>query len=301
MFCSVGELMVTNARSTPRYDYENFEDWLDRKLVVYEGAWLSDFYCYPPLANKYWQKPIEEIDDWLENLTSKDCLQFLEHETKNDFLIVRGSHHVGSYDFQESITINSALINSSKASSLLRALQTAHDKYLYMIPYAGNDSEINERGFKFRGWLNTNDGDGSDERFDPYAYGVREIKNMPSEEVLQTLNLQQKGQMWFDCDGELTFAAEHWGDNTPFKREGAHGTSVETEGHRLFASKLKVKEYLNNVAMDLILEVNVTRRNQDYDRSYRDEEETKKTEYVRLFCFRRDGSIEAADGTVGTW
>ncbi|PCJ42297.1 MAG: hypothetical protein COA81_05870 [Alphaproteobacteria bacterium] len=301
MFCSVGELMVSNALSTPKYDYEKFEDWLDRELVVYESAWLSDFYCYPPLATKYWEKPTKEIDDWLESLTSNDCLQILEHETKNDFLIVSGHHRVGSYDFQESTTINSALVNSSKANSLLRALQTPHDSFLYMIPYAGHDSEINERGFKFRGWLNTYEGDGSDERFDPYAFGVNEITNKPSEEVVQILSLQQRGQSWFNCDSELTFASEHWGDKSPYKREGADGTSVQTEGNRLFASKLRIKEFLNNVAMELILEVKVIRRNQDNGRSYRDEEETKKTEYVRLFCFRRDGSIEAADGIVGTW
>jgi hypothetical protein len=61
-----------------------------------------------------------------------------------------------------------------------------------------------------------------------------------------------------------------------------------------------LREYLNKVGMDLIVEIQITRRNRGNESRY-DQENAKELEFDRVILLRRDGSIEAAEGHLGSW
>jgi hypothetical protein len=60
--------------------------------------------------------------------------------------------------------------------------------------------------------------------------------------------------------------------------------------------------FLGREALDLLVEVEVVRRDRQSRRRF-DEEETEETEarYDRLYLLRRDGKLDIAEGCAGTW
>jgi len=77
--------------------------------------------------------------------------------------------------------------------------------------------------------------------------------------------------------------------------------TVRSSGWRLRADKEALRTFLNAMGLDLIVEIAITRRNKGYDYSRYGEEEAKESPFDRVILLRRDGTIEAAEGRLGTW
>ncbi|MNL44885.1 hypothetical protein D3C87_1674880 [compost metagenome] len=75
---------------------------------------------------------------------------------------------------------------------------------------------------------------------------------------------------------------------------------LRSYGNRLFATRQALSAYLASRQMDLIVEIDVTRRTKD---SYEhvDSEEPQEARYDLVVVLRRDGAIETAEGIVGSW
>jgi hypothetical protein len=189
----------------------------------------------------------------------------------------------------------------------VRALQTVDDSWDYRIPPAGHDLEIDVAPYTLVGWLIDVEHEfGIDER-DPLRYGVRAIECRPSHMPETAFNLKyvHGGQArWVDASrGKTAFAYEAWGDNRGDEREDSfrYSETARSSGWRLRADEEALRSFLNQMGLDLIAEIEITRRNKGYDYSRHDEEGAKEARFDRIVLLRRDGTIEAAEGRLGTW
>jgi len=148
---------------------------------------------------------------------------------------------------------------------------------------------------------------GIDER-DPLRYDVNPIEYTPSNNTIETLNLMfifESQAKWVDVDnGNPAFIYAAWGDNRGDEHEyrPLYDENIRSKGWRLKITKEALKAFLNNMGLDLIVEIEISRRNggYGYDRRY-DKEEEKEARFDRVILLRRDGTIEAAEGSIGTW
>lgn len=147
---------------------------------------------------------------------------------------------------------------------------------------------------------------GIDER-DPLRYLVRAIECRPSRKTATALNLEfvhTDQARWLEASCRNTmFVYEAWGDNRGDEPEDRlrYDETVRSSGWRLRANKEALRTFLNQTDRDLIVEIEITRRNKGYDYSRYDEEGAKEVRSDRVFLLRRDGTIEAAEGCLGTW
>jgi hypothetical protein len=306
MWCSIGELMnnhpLANDDEDDYYDYENL---LKNNSLSSPPFWLVDFHGTKPLEKHLWIAPPKKIETWVDDITDDDFL--IELGLLNESIVVDSSHTTRSHNFSSSIRVHSALVSPSTASSLVRALQSIEDSWNYELPYSNEEIEINKLPFRLVGWLNRNESDTGIDETDSLRYEVSKITSQPSKRVIETLNLTfafDNQIKWIDTDnGSTVFLYKAWGDSRGDEQESSlrYDQSVRSSGQRLLVNKQALLKYLNSIEMDLIIEIEITRRNKGYGVSRYDEEKTKESRFDRVLVIRRDGSIEAAEGCIGTW
>ncbi len=208
---------------------------------------------------------------WVENVGDDDFLAELGLGSDDGMLVVRSSHETRSRNFMQSVRIETALVSPDTAAALVRALQTVNDSWDYRIPPAGDDFEIDVPPYKLVGWLIDVQHDlGIDER-DPLRHGVRAIQSRPAEKTETVLNLKfvYSGQArWIEANRRNTvFIYEAWGDNRDDEPEDRfrYDETVRSSGWRLRVDRDALKTFLNRVGLDLIVKIEITRRNKGYD------------------------------------
>jgi hypothetical protein len=308
MWCATGELMQTHALAKAGEDvYETFEQWLRRKGLTSPPLWLADLHGPKPLEDRLWFPPQGNIDRWIEGVGDDDFLAELGLAAGDGLIVVSGHHDTRSCDFRVSASVETALVSPDTASALVRALQTVNDAWVYRIPPAGDSLEIDSPPYKLMGWLIDVEHDsGIDER-DPFRYEVRAIQCCPAKKVVTALNLKfvYNGRAkWTEASrGQIAFVYEAWSDNRGDERDERlrYDKAVRSSGWRLRADKEALRTFLHEMGLDLIVEITITRRNKGYEYARHDEEKVKESRFDRVILLRRDGTIEAAEGRLGTW
>jgi hypothetical protein len=308
MWCAIGELMQTRALARAGEDYYGtFEHWLAREGVTSPPLWLADFHGPKPFEDRLWFAPMDDVNAWVEDVGNDDFLAELGLVSDDGTIVVSGYHDTQSHNFMLSVRVETALVSPDTASALVRALQTIDDSWDYRIPPAGHDLEIDAIPYTLMGWLiDVEHESGIDER-DPLRYGVRAIECRPSHKTETALNLKfvhNDQARWVDAShGNTVFVYEAWGDNRGDEREDRlrYDDTVWSSGWRLQAEKAALMAFLNDKGLDLIVEIEITRRNKSYDYSRHDEKETREARFDRVILLRKDGTIEAAEGRLGTW
>jgi hypothetical protein len=308
MWCATGELMQTRALAkVGDDDYDTFEHWLSREGLTAPPLWLADLRGMKPLEDRLWFAPQENVDAWVEDVDDDDFLAELGLISEDGTIVVGGNHDTRSRNFMLSAKVQTAPVSPDTASALMRALQTVDSSWDYRIPPAGDDLEIDVPPYTLVGWLlDTNHELGIDER-DPLRYEVRAIECRPSHKTATALNLEfvhTDQARWIEASRRHTvFVYEAWGDNRGDEGDDrfAYDETVRSSGWRLRADKDALRIFLNEMGLDMIVEIEITRRNKGYDYSRYGEEGTKESRFDRVLLLRRDGSIEAADGRLGTW
>ena len=308
MWCATGELMQRYSLvKSEKDDYDTFEHWLSGEGLTAPPQWLADLRGPKPLESRFWFAPPGDIDAWIEDVGDHDFLTEMGLLKGNEALVVEGHHETRSRGFMLSVQVRSALVSGDTAISLVRALQTVDDSWDYHIPLAGNDSEIDVSPYKLKGWIIYDRHDlGIDER-DPFRYEIRGLEYGPSYQTARVLNLEfvRDGRpRWIEGRSRKTiFIYEAWGDNRDDEGEDRlrYNGTVGSSGARLLCDKKALKTLLNRMGLDLILEIEVTRRNKGYEYSRRDEEEAKESKFDRVVLLRRDGTVETAEGRLGSW
>lgn len=308
MWCAIGELMRTRALAKYEDDfYDSFEYRLRHECLSAPPLWLADFRSPKPLEAQLWFAPEKNLDLWVNDVGIKDFLNELDLSEPSGSIVVDSYHDTRSCDFSLSARVNTALVSPETAGSLMRALQTVDDSWDYTIPPAGDEFEIDCAPYKLVGWLEDPKHISGIDEGDMLRYGVREIECKPSNKTANALNLTfvyDSQIRWINTDdGNTIFTYEAWGDNSDDNRDDKYryDSTVRSNGWRLKIDKQALYTFLNNVGFDLIVEVEITRRNKGYDYSRYDEEKTKEERYDKVILLRQDGTIEDAEGCIGTW
>jgi len=287
--------------------YSIFEDWLRQEGITAPPLWLADLHGPKPLEDRLWFPPQGDVNKWIENVSDDDFLAELGLATSDGSVIVSGYHETRSRNFVESARIATALVSPDTASALVRALQTVNNSWDYRIPPAGDELEIDALPYKLVGWLiDVRHESGIDEH-DPFRYEIHAVECQPAHIVMTALNLQcvfHDQVQWIEGEGRSTvFAYEAWGDtrgDEPQERI-RYDETVRSHGWRLRADKYALQTLLNKIGLDLIVEIEITRRNKGYDYSRYDEEKVQEVRFDRVLLLRSDGTLEAAEGRLGTW
>jgi hypothetical protein len=244
------------------------------------------------------------LREWASVVTEADHRAELFPDDHPEYLVVDGETERRTNDRIEEVHVTSALVAPGTGRSLLRALQTMDDPWDYKLPDEGEDFEIHEDPYTLLGWLrNPTRESGLDEK-DPLRGSASIIMMRPGRRVTVACGLK-RGQdwraRWFDFSSELpVFLYEAWGEEEKDNERYTSGLIVA--GHRLLVHSEKLQEFLRNQDLDLIIRVQVTRRERE-GRRYAGQEEHKaaKGRFDRLYRLGSGGALEVAEGCLGTW
>lgn len=310
MWCSLGSLMVEKALSEPKYedeDYGTLNGFLKQNGLTQQPHWSSDLRCPTPLETRFHYPPTVKAEDWVATITANDFESELSLSSEDGNLVVDSYYDIRTSNHRSIVRISSAVVNPETGVSLIRALQTSDNSHDYRLPPAGHEFEIDDDPFLLRGWLNEHSGDARLDEKDVFNHDVRLIEATPSENVVEILGLCRSDSYpvsWLDSsNGARAFHYEAWGDRrgNSLRKEYIFGEDVISNGHRLKVSLHHLKQYLDKVGFDLILEVEITRRvTKDGITEYNEKSE-KEARYARLYLLRRTGEIITTEGCVGTW
>jgi len=310
MWCSIGSLMVKKSLAEPKYDdddYGTLNGFLRREGLTQPPHWSSDLRCPTPLESRFHKPPSIEVENWIAEIKADDFELELGLSSDDRSLTVDSYYNIRTSKHLSTVRISSSLVNPDTGLSLVRALQTSDDSHDYRLPPAKNEFEIDDDPYLLRGWISEHSGDSRLDEKDTFNHGVRMIESMPSEEVVKILGLRRSTSYpvsWVDSSGANTvFDYEAWGDvrDDSRQKEYIYGEDVITDGHRLKISLRYLKKYLSEVDLDLILEVEITRRASKDGITEYNEDSKKEARYARLYLLRRTGEIFTTEGCVGTW
>jgi hypothetical protein len=302
MFCAVGELMASRPLGKVRAgEYGSLSYFLSGDRLTWPPVWLADLRRTKPLQKPLWCNDERDDSVWLGQVDLPYVLYESGILAVSDEVIVASRVSGRHGERRWSTDISTALVTGSTAAALLRSLQGVR-RWDYRIPDEGDELEHGIGDFKLKGWLRDVGGDPGIDKGDIGSRHVSRVAVVPGKDVLRRLSLRLAGesqQQWLGTEGELVMHYRAWSDD--LDHQGHTDDLFRVEGYRLVIARSWLRKYLLERGMDLILEISGDRRTkeQKYDEDI--SEPTTRFEYDHLIVFRRDGTIESADGPVGTW
>jgi hypothetical protein len=306
MWCTIGELMQTRALADlDDDDYDSLGRQVAKNGLTEPPMWLADLNLPGHWPDAFGLVPQGKlISGWTTSPTQIFFLRFAQRTNRS---VVVGSYLDNrSRSSRNTTHVHSALVSPTTAIALVRALQTVPHYSDYRLPSMEGDFEVDDSHYKLKSWIADGDyNSGIDER-DPLRFDLLPIQSLPSDDVCSELNLQfayEDQPRWRNSNnGEVVFAYRAWSD-VRWSDGGErilYSEEIHSSGYQLIMDKKSLSEYLKKADMDLIIEIQITRRNRG-DESQYDQENSKELEFDRIIVLRRDGSIEAAEGRLGTW
>lgn len=290
MMVVAGELLATTPLHFDTNGLDDFNDWLSRHdLSRTDGNWRADRRDPVPFEWPSW-KDEEETDDWCWSLSRDDFDRILQLPAGPTN--VWGHWTAASGSREESIFVRSALVSRSSSKALLRALQTATDPHGYRIPDAGDELEIDQGDFRLKGWITALDPENGLDEQDPWSGSISypPIGPAPFVEELMRLNSDSERRVWcaqHDGKMEEVLRSQVWGR---FREK--NDENDPENGSRIQASVPFVLKFLGKMDMDLIIEVEMTRRiRRSRYGGYKNHDIGYILPSARLFLVRPDGSV----------
>ncbi len=308
MWCVLGDLVTAHAlrRDPDGDDYGTLDYWLGRFGVTYPPNWLSDLRGPKPLEPRFWRQPAKgsaAIDAWTDELEEEE---FLTEAGLDDpeWLVIAASHTARSSEFWKSLNINAALVVPETAAALCRSLQACTSSWDYHLPHEGSDAEINLGAFRLKGLLCDL---GREHRIDGQDPTLMSLTRDMPEPGLQLYNILKVTKsdgpvaVWKDGSGAVLLERAAWSETPSGANERDHyEQAFRTDGHWMRIKRTALKSFLEEVGMDLIIEVEIDKRNNGNESSGHSSK-TKRRTYDRLYILRRSGALDAAHGCVGAW
>ena len=306
MWCAAGELLKTEPLLPRSEDnWHELSARVDQEKLVEPPLWSSDLLVSMPLLARNWRSDNRPIDDWMLGVQETDYRAEVFPSDSPCCVIVDGSSEHRMRDRLERTHVSSALVEPTTSRSLLRALQTTSDSWSYKLPDEGEEhAEIDEAPYRLLGWLQRSHRDDGIDRKEPFRGNAFRIDCRPGRRVEVACNLMRDATgrpRWFNPDAaQPMFVYQAWGaaenDDERYRRDFA------VAGQRLLAHREQLLNFLRGQELDLIVEVQVTRRERE-TRPYADEswESTSERRCARLYVFDGQGGLEVAEGHLGTW
>lgn len=302
MFCGAGEMVDELPVNVTGWDDEEmpacpWEEWIAEHVAADSDGWLSDLRSPTPHRADCWGD-FPPIDEWLKprDAAEYDAELGLDETEHKGEIMVCGNITLGDSYRRGSIRVSSSLVNPETALSLLRALQTASNPHDFMLPVesrGSGDMEIDEGEFELKAWLDDRRIEKGLEGFDSLARGVRGSFTTFSKDFLATMNIRrERGTRHYHAsDGKRIARLEIWNDNE--EEETERITEPFSEGERLWLRIDALLEYLRLKERDLIIEVQIERRERREHNENNEEYDLGKS---RIYLLRRNGQLETMDG-----
>jgi hypothetical protein len=307
MWCATGQLLRTEAlpARTEEYDWEKLNARINEQMLGEPPVWATDLLSTIPLVASYWVPMTQPLPEWIRDVDEATFRNQLLPADTRAYAVVDATVEVRDADRVESINLSSALVSPDTAAALIRALQSMDDAWDYKIPTEEEDShEIDDAPYRLLGWLRDSHRDGGIDKKDPLRKYASVITVEPGTLVRRSCGLSRANDgspVWQAADADAPmFFYEVWGDSET--DEERYSSNLRVAGRRLLVHREQLAAFLGRESLDLLVEVEVVRRDRQSRRRF-DEEETEETEarYDRLYLLRRDGTLDIAEGCAGTW
>ncbi|WP_282130455.1 hypothetical protein [Pseudoalteromonas aliena] len=275
-----------------KYDWEDdlWADWLSSYLLSMDnGYFLADLRDPAPLVRRKWLNE-KATDTWKWELEYNDFLEgLLLSKGGRTYICVNGSWSDNDgMGNNETYSISSALVSVKNSTSLLKALVTCKDSNDYKLPnYNEEEFELDDPGFKMKGWLAEPEGYKKLDEIDPYAGELKFPTRKISKEHEELLNLNYclLTRKYMDNEGDSQGFSETWtGSHSPYNE----GTI--REGNRLYISLGEVQKLCVKTDSSLIFKVSINRRSPTTDKELPDSVKYPKS-YCNLYTISKDGVV----------
>lgn len=289
MLLVAGQLSDSQEQIVESYesDYDSWERWLSSHLPTRGDVWLSTLRSVVPLESKLNRGKLKEHYN-SKTLTSDDfdyCLGVLAG--KCDSLVVAASVQVQDRDGEDRWKVESALVTTEAAHSLLRALQSADDPHDYRLPPAGREHDLEWQGQSLNGWIEDISGETELDGRDPLLYRMNTGISQFPEDVCADLGVSFNPASMQYADqhsGQVVAEARAWCEPYDDTEHAQY-----SEGWQLRIDLQRLTKYLQRLNRCLILEVQFNRKEKTND-------EEKKYEYAPpsalLYLLHPEGKLE---------
>jgi hypothetical protein len=304
MWCAVGTLLQSRPlASVEPEEYSSFENWLRGERLTRPPFWLCDLRAPKPLEPQLWSAP--ESEAWLATVEDQDFLREIGIGVGSKATIIVDAHHTTyASDFRSQVTVRSALVQAETASALVRAFQTTEEPYRYWIPYdrERDGGRLDEPPYRLLGWVGLSESDSGLDKGDPDCNEISGSHCAPGREATRGLvnRVSSDGMIeWSALGTGVDYCYRQWSDANS-DEDDSLSRIVRSNGSRLHVSVDSVRSHLQDMGLDLVIKIELDRRKGDRYAGFR-EEETPEARFDRIVVLRRDGTIEGAEGPLGTW
>ena len=307
MWCALGEFLATEPLAEAEYFGDDLSHRIDLNRLGAPPAWSADVACPTPLEARYWYQDDEPLEQWIDEVEEDVFLGALVSADPRGYFCVHGSSNRKMSDREEATQVRSAFVERGTGKSLVRALQTMDDSWDYRIPFELDSmgGEFDVGPFRLRGWLRWTDYDSSSgiDGKDPFrAFGFGVLVR-PGEHVVETCKLRahEDRPVWTSrgTKGDPMFVYQTWGSEDDF--EGTAEGHFAVSGYRLLAQTRQLRDFLRGSEWDLVVKVEVTRRDKKRRRFDPEGEDEGRSRTTRVYRFGVDGRLEDAKGLANAW
>jgi hypothetical protein len=267
-----GHLVDTRPVQVDPYDNDNaFTNWIKYfRPTRPDGRWLTDRRDAMPPDQTTLLGTTYRRDICTEEVRREDLLDRLFNIEHGMITVCEWSEQAHE-NVTEIVTIDSALVEPSRAMHLLAAWQTSENPWFFKIPTAGGDDELDVDRYRLVGWIEDYDLINYFDERDPLANGVHFPGPRPSAQACQWLDIAGDAdhRVW-SRDGEKMMTCSVWSD----MREAA-GRSSGSRGQRLTTSLDSLRQLTDAAAMSMIFKVTIERRNRDAERDRDESDESE--------------------------
>jgi len=275
------------------HDANPWANWLERHILTRsDGRWLADRRDPLPLERRSWLQG-EKTKKWLFEIEAEDFLEglLIERDGKT-WLNIYGSWDDcdSEYGNNENIYISSALVSPKTSQSLLNALTTCQNPHDFKLPnYKEEDMELEQAPFELKGWIKSHSSDTGIDEFDPHAGEISYPPYSVGESFVKQFGLscdKFEREWYLPGIAQASLATEIWSLKRRTERE-----RFFRSGNRMHASLEFLKKFCNTLKYELILKIEIQRREH---RSYytRSGDESKyKSPHFKIYIFSADGIL----------
>lgn len=304
MWCATGTLLQSRpVAATDPQMYSTFDTWVRGERLSRPPFWLADLRAPKPLERQFWSAP--ESDTYITAVEDKDFLSELGlYGNGNGKVVVDAQYRTRSSHFRAEVNVRSALVQPETAGALMRALQTIEEPYHYWLPYdvADCSGRIDESRYRLLGWLSISNCISGLDESDPARNEISGSHCEPGRQAMNGLTerVTSMGMIeWIKSANVAAYSYQQWSDNED-DEDWLLDNSVKSHGSRLWVVADALHSHLVDAGLDLLVKIELTRKKEDRYARVR-QEETPEARFDRILIFRRDGTIEAAEGNLGTW
>lgn len=292
LFMVAGELSVSlPAYQEPYSQHDEFSKWLESwTLTRVDGRWLSDRRDADPRRTSS-DLSVPDDQAWRWSVAADDFILYFSSDESRLLTVWEESAREERARRQD-VKVHTALVDRSRSIALMAALQTADSPFDFLIPDAGDESEIDSEGYILRGWIDSDPETDGIDKDDPFGEGIDYPPPYPSAEVQELLGLVPDADMrfWRGSGGasDPDLVVSTWNDLDSQR----YGRGVGGSGVRVQIRPETLEELLERLSLDLIAKVAIDRKTFDYSGKRTDDADHGMgyiDEYFKIFVYRAGG------------